>query len=225
MKSLSFKIIIVVVIATTASIEAFSQINKESVLSIGIKQGVNLTQIGFDPIVDQDIYLRNTGGLVIKYLSEKHAGIQAEFNYSLRGWKELPETNNTYKRSLTYFEMPILTHFMLARGNTKAIINVGPNLSYHLGDKETYEITDTTNLPLYYYRKLDKDFELGLIAGIGIMQITPVGDFQLEFRFHYGLQNIFSADITTNLAKSQNILVGASLTYFFYKKDFGTSKN
>lgn len=225
MKSLLFKVFLIAVVLVTGSSKVFGQLNKQSVLSIGIKQGVNLSQIGFDPVVDQDIYLKNTGGIVIKYLSEKRAGIQAEFNYSLRGWKELPENNNKYRRNLTYFEMPVLTHFMFARGNTKAIINVGPNLSYHLGDEEIYEITDTTNLPLYYYRKLDKDFELGLVGGLGIMQITPIGDFQLEFRFHYGLQNIFSTDITTNLAKSQNILIGASLTYFFIKKDFRASKN
>lgn len=182
-----------------------------------------MSKIYFDPAMEQDIYLKYTGGVVFKFLSEKHAGIQAEFNYSQRGWKEKPENGNKYERSLTYFEMPILTHLYWGSENFKVFLNLGPNLSYHTEDKEKYTIVDP-NIPKYYYRPLDNDFELGLMGGIGLTQLTSsVGDFQFELRFLYGLHGLFSSN-ETSLSKSQNVIYSATLSYFIFRKDFKKTK-
>ncbi|NJK97308.1 MAG: outer membrane beta-barrel protein [Bacteroidales bacterium] len=114
----------------------FAQQNTESVLSIGTKHGVNFSQITFEPPVDQSYKLGYTGGLVIKYQSDKHAGVQAEFNFSQRGWSESLDSGKAYSRTLNYFEIPVLSHFVFGRKNSKIIINLGPNLSFYTSQKE-----------------------------------------------------------------------------------------
>lgn len=224
MKTYFFKIFLLAVILLSHAAAIFSQGSNLSELSIGTKHGINFSKISFEPPVDQKFMLGYSGGMVVKYVSETHAGIQTEINYSQRGWTEEFDTTNTYKRRLNYFEMPILTHFVFGKKSTKAILNVGPNLSYFSSDKETFKLISAGDTLPYYQRKLDKKFELGLVGGIGLQKITPIGDFQLEFRFHYGLQNIFSANKETNLDKSQNLVYGVTLTYFFFKKDFKAVK-
>ncbi|HEX3006925.1 MAG TPA: porin family protein [Bacteroidales bacterium] len=225
MKTYFRTIFLIAVILVNCLLSIFSQGSNQSVLSIGTKQGVTFSKIIFEPPVKQKVTPGYTGGLVIKYVSETHAGIQAEINYSQRGWTEKFDTTNSYKRRLNYFEMPILTHFVFGKTSTKVIINVGPNLSYLSSDKETFKLISAGDTLPYYQRKLDKEFELGLVGGIGLQKITSIGDFQLEFRFHYGLQNIFSTNKETNLDKSQNQLYAVTLSYFFFKKDFKAGKN
>ncbi len=201
-----------------------AQGSNQSKLSIGTRHGINFSKIIFEPPVSQDINLGYNGGLVIKYMSETHAGIQAEFNYSERGWTEKFDTTMSYKRKLNYFEVPILSHFTIGKNSTKVIINAGPNLSYFLSDKETFKLLQAGDTLSYYQRPIDRKFELGLVGGIGMIQETGIGDFQLEVRFHYGLQNIFFANNVSNVDKSQNQLYSVSLSYFFFKKDFRANK-
>jgi hypothetical protein len=200
------------------------QASTESVLSIGTRHGINFSNIIFEPPVSQDINMGYNGGLVIKYTSETYAGIQAEFNYSVRGWTEKFDTPMSYRRKLNYFEVPILSQFIIGKKKTRAIINLGPNLSYLLSDKETFKLLQAGDTLSYYQRPIDRKFELGLVGGLGVIQETGIGDFQLEVRFHYGLQNIFFTNKTSNLDKSQNQLYSVSLSYFFFKKDFWAHK-
>jgi len=192
----------------------------KSLLSFGIKQGVNLSKLNFDPKLEQNITTGYTGGLVIKYVSESFAGIQAEVNYSQRGWSEKLDSGNLYSRKLNYTEVPVLTHFIIGGDKTHAFLNVGPALSFYSSGKETMNLKNAGDTMLYYGRKLDSTFELGLCGGLGLMQATPIGDFQLEFRVLYGLHSLFKTDTSTNLAKSQNLVMGIILSYLFWKKDF-----
>jgi len=201
-----------------------AQRSTESILSIGTRQGVNFSQILFFPPLKQNLTMGYTGGLVVKYVSENYAGIQAEFNYSQRGWTEKLDSTRSYQRILNYYEIPIMSHFIIGKKSTRAFINIGPNLSFYHSGKEEFKLLRAGDTLSYYMRKLDRNFELGLVGGVGVTQITPIGDFQLEFRFHYGLQNIFSANIETGLNRAQNQLYGVTLTYFFIKKDFWAGK-
>lgn len=201
-----------------------AQGSNQSILSIGTRHGVNLSQIIFEPPVKQNVYTGYNGGLVIKYVSETHAGIQAEFSYSERGWSENLDSTRNYTRRLTYLESPIMSHFIIGKKKSKVIINVGPNLSYFQGDKENFSLLETGDTLSYYQRPIDRKFELGLVGGIGFLQETGIGDFQLEGRFHYGLQNIFFVNNQSIIDKSQNQFYSISLTYFFFKKDFRAKK-
>jgi hypothetical protein len=220
----TFRIFLVFFTLITVIENLSAQGSNQSKLSIGMRHGINFSKIIFEPPVSQDLNMGYNGGLVIKYMSETHAGIQAEFNYSERGWTEKFDTTMSYKRKLNYFEVPILSHFTIGKNRTKVIINAGPNLSYFLSDKEDFKLLQAGDTLSYYMRPIDRKFELGLVGGIGMVQETGIGDFQLEFRFHYGLQNIFFANKVSNLDKSQNQLYSVSLSYFFLKKDFRANK-
>lgn len=219
MKKLAFLLSIILFTATVSA-----QKHTQSILSFGIMQGITLSKINFEPIVDQTLYPGYTGGIAIKYLSENHSGIQGEFNYSQRGWDEKLDSGKVYKRRLNYLEVPVLTQFTIGSAKTKALINVGPNLSFFQSEKEEMSALESYDIKKYYQRKLDKHFELGLNAGLGILQETPIGEFQLEARFHFGLQNIFVTDVNTDMAQSQNVFYGITLTYFPIKKDFWANK-
>jgi hypothetical protein len=211
-------------IFVSGQLYVYAQPGDRSLLSIGTKHGINISQIIFEPPVKQNVTLGYTGGLVVKYISEKHMGLQAEINYSQRGWTENLDSSRSYSRSLDYFELPILTHVVLGSKKTRVFLNLGPNLSYHTSDKESFSLLRTGDTLSYYQRKLDRDFEFGLVGGAGIYQTTGFGDFQLEFRFHYGFQNIFFSENITNLSKSQNQLYSITLAYFFFRKDFKAKK-
>jgi hypothetical protein len=215
-----FSKILFILTLLVGSFTVYCQPSDRSIITFGFKSGVNMSKSFFEPSVSQDIYLRYTGGVVFKFLSEKHAGIQAEVNYSQRGWKEKLKNGNKYERALSYFEMPVLTHLYWGSDNFKVFLNLGPNLSYLYEEKEDYSIVDETAIPKYYYRPVDNDFELALVGGIGLTKLTSsVGDFQLEFRFHYGLHGLFSSN-EVSYSKSQNVIYSATLSYFVFRKDF-----
>ncbi len=224
MKSHFFKILLFTGLLLVNFYTAFAQPDTQSIFMIGVKQGVNLSKINFVPTVDQTTTIGYTGGLAFKYISEKHVGIQMELNFSKRGWTENLDSGKSYKRELNYFEIPVLTHFIFGQKKTRAFLNVGPSFSFHLNNKESFHLPSVGDTLLYYGRKLDKNFELGLVGGVGITQSTSLGDFQLEFRFLYGLQNIFAVDSKTDLGKSQNQLYGITLSYYFFKKDYKANK-
>jgi hypothetical protein len=198
----------------------FSQPDTISEISVGIRQGINFSKVNFDPVVSQKTMQGYTGGLVIKYMSQLHAGIQAEVNYSQRGWIEQLTAGKSYQRRINYIEVPILTHFEFGKKNSRAFLNVGPNLSFHNSNHETFSLTEADTIQKYYHRNLDNTFEFGLCAGLGFLQKTTFGDFQIEARIHYGLQNLFSSNIETNLLSSQNQLVAVTLTYMPFRKNF-----
>jgi hypothetical protein len=220
----TFRIFFLIFLFFAAIQNSSAQGSNQSILSIGTRHGINFSKIIFEPPVNQDLNMGYNGGLVIKYVSETHAGIQAEFNYSERGWTEKFDTTMSYKRKLNYFEVPVLSHFLIGKNKTRVIINVGPNFSYFMSDKETFKLLQAGDTLSYYQRPIDRKFELGLVGGLGVLQETPIGDFQLEARFHYGLQNIFFANKVSNLDKSQNQFYSVSLSYFFFKKDFRAHK-
>lgn len=213
------------VLFVSGQMYVYAQPGDRSLLSIGTKHGINISQIIFDPPVKQNITMGYTGGIVVKYISEKHMGLQAEVNYSQRGWTENLDSARTYSRRLNYIETPVLTHFIFGTKKTRAFLNLGPNLSYYSSDTESFNLFSKGDTLSYYQRKPDRKFEFGLVGGVGIYRNTGFGDFQLEFRFHYGFQNIFVSDNITNLAKSQNQLYSITLAYFFFNKDFMAKKN
>lgn len=114
-------------------------------LAIGINGGVNLSSVSFEPSIKEKTFLTPSFGVTIRYISERYlkmfCGIQAEINYSQRGWKENIDdgTGDTYQRSMNYVEVPLMAH--LAFGKDKGygarfVLNLGPQIGYLLGESE-----------------------------------------------------------------------------------------
>ena len=89
--------------------------------SIGISGGVNLGNVDFSPRIKQGYLIGPQAGFTARYISEKYfsmiCGIQAEVNYSQRGWKEVIEDNSgdSYQRAMNYVEIPFMAHLAFGK--------------------------------------------------------------------------------------------------------------
>ena len=116
-----------------------------------------------------------------------------------------------YKHSINYFQIPVLAH--LAWGKEKQglnfFFNAGPVIGFYLNDEEDTNFTpETANFEGRGYNEADHEllkkmyiekhnkpsntFDFGIAAGLGLeLHIKPIGRFQIEGRFYYGLGNIY----------------------------------
>jgi len=145
-----------------------------------------------------------------------------------------PEENEKFKHSIDYFQIPILAH--LAWGKEKQglnfFFNAGPVLGFCFKDKcETNFTPETANFERRGYQdeqevdKLTKQliekknsphsFDFGIAAGLGLeLHIKPIGRFQIEGRYYYGLGNLYGdskLDCFSRSAHQTIILRGAYL--------------
>jgi hypothetical protein len=178
---------------------------------LGISGGMGYSQLFSSPFIGISPLQGYVGGLVFKHISEPHSGIQLEFNYIQKGWNEKLIAPNVYSRKFTYLEFAPLSHFEFGKRSTNLLLHIGPTFSYLLNDTITKSLTDTYSEKEYYHSKLESKIELGLCAGIGIVQSTGIGDFQLEFRFNQGINNVFSSSDV--FSYSTNQVLTAKLSY------------
>ena len=191
--------------------------------AFGVNAGLTFSKVSFYPSIPQDMLRQGFGGITVRYISEKHFGIQAELNYSLRGWKEKTDTVirlNQYSRSLSYLELPVMTHLYFNMGKrARLVFNAGPQLGYNIGEKilEKKIVSDPedTSEYDYYDTKIQKPFDYGIIGGMGLELRTGIGCFILDGRYYFGLSDIFNNKRSDRFQSSSNQVIGAKLTYLF----------
>ncbi|MHB9056457.1 MAG: porin family protein [Paludibacteraceae bacterium] len=177
---------------------------------IGPSFGTNASMILFNPNIQQIPLLGYNGGISFRYITEKHVGLQLEFNYSQRGWEE---QDGSYARRLNYIEMPFLTHLYL--GDThRFIFNIGPKVSYLLSESvlvnHTSNSTEEQHIKPVYF-----PFDYGITAGLGYnLHTRHAGVFQLELRANYGLSDIFANTKSDYFSTSNNINAALNLGWF-----------
>ncbi|GHT50931.1 hypothetical protein AGMMS49982_07200 [Bacteroidia bacterium] len=191
--------------------------------SFGVNGGVTFTEMRFNPTVPQTYLQQYEGGITFRYISEPMFGLQAELNYSMRGWKEKVDTAayffNNYSRSLAYIEFPLLTHvYFETSKNTRIIIHAGPQLSYFLSEKVLENIQDPNSRGdyAYYDLKVENKLDYGIAGGAGFELRTSIGKFVLEGRYFFGLSDTFGNVRTEGdyFESSGNQVIGVKMTYF-----------
>jgi hypothetical protein len=197
--------------------------------SYGINGGVTFSRVGFNSYmsVPQDLLRQFSGGITVRYISERNFGIQGELNYSLRGWKERVDTDemdtihvNRYARSIAYLELPVLTHIYFNLGKSvRLIFNLGPQISYYISEKEDNknQIIKTPD-PDYYTYNVQHSFDYGLKGAMGLEFRTKAGSFILDGRYYFGLSDIFNNSKADLFQASHNQVLGVNLTYLFHLK-------
>ncbi len=199
-------------------------------LAYGVNAGATLSRVGFSPSIPQKLIIQPQGGIVVRYISEKNFGLQAELNYSMRGWKEWWEPTdgasetefNQYSRSVSYLELPLLTHIYFDLGKrVRIIFNLGPQLGYYLNEKTLDGYFPSQEVPTelqgYYSQKIQNRFDYGIAGGGGFELRTGIGSFILEGRYYYGLSDIFYNKKSDFFLASHNQVTGIKLTYLFRK--------
>lgn len=198
-------------------------------LAIGINGGVNLSSVSFEPSIKEKTFLTPSFGVTIRYVSERYlkmfCGIQAEINYSQRGWKENIDdgTGDTYQRSMNYVEVPLMAH--LAFGKDKGygarfVLNLGPQIGYLLGESEkkseAWHPNERPSGVIWQYGKMaESKFDYGIVGGVGIEARTGIGNFLLEARYYFGLSDFYHSTKKDPFSRSAHSYIAGRLTYLF----------
>lgn len=204
-------------------------------LAVGGSAGWLLTRVDFTPRIKQDYKQSPTFGLTARYVSEKYfssiCAVQMELNYAGMGWKERIEDGslNEYSHSLRYVQMPLLMQMGWGRERRgmKFLFEAGPQLGYCLGTSETRggEAWDPSNRPNHvthqYDHDIDRKFDYGITAGLGVEISTAAGHFLLEGRYYYGLSDTYDSSKKGYFSRSANSAIVVKLNYLF---DLHTTK-
>ncbi len=184
-------------------------------LYIGTNQGVALwDRVGFSPDVQQDFVVRYHGGITVRYIVQKYFGIQAELNYSQRGWRETAANGEKFDHRLDYLELPLVSHIFFGTKVFKFYINLGPKIRYMIFDKATAPFS--VNPGVQQTMQIQNRFDYSVFGGIGFeFRTKKAGSFFLEARYDYGLGNIFNTSKSDPFSRSNNQAITISVGYLF----------
>lgn len=199
-------------------------------LAVGFNGGYNLSSVDFSPTIKQGLHPGYTGGLTLRYTSEKYFSLicaaQLELNFAQRGWNETIDdgTNNTYSRTTNYIEIPFFAH--LGWGEEERglqfFVNAGPQIGLFLNDSEHYGFTqedpwDTNWRPNgiieQYGKAVENRLEYGIAGGLGMELKTGVGNFIIEGRYFFGLSDMYGNSKADPFGRSANTTITTKVTY------------
>ena len=122
-------------------------------MSIGVNGGYVLSNVGFNPKVNQTYHGGFTGGVSFRYVCEKYfstiCALQAEVNFAQIGWKEeILDANDApvinpvtgvaeqYSRTMNYVQIPIFAHLGWGREDKgfQFFFQAGPQLGFCLSE-------------------------------------------------------------------------------------------
>lgn len=220
-KIVSTIFVLLFVICAKAQVE-----EPRSRLEIGVGGGMNINSMEFQPSIRQKFLNGWGGGLNIRYTSERYFSMicatQIEVNFAQRGWKEDFDdgTKNFYSRVLDYVEVPLFAHLSWGKEERgfQFFLNLGPQFSFMLGDKENY-VGDwglgnrPTSLRPIYGKEIENNFDYGICGGLGLEWKTRAGNFFIEGRYYYALGDIFGNSKSDDFGRSANKTIYARLGY------------
>lgn len=219
-------------------------------LAIGFNGGYMMSNVGFMPEVPQDMHTGLTGGLTLRYTSEKYfksiCAIVAEVNFAQVGWKERiltpddepvlnPSTGiaEAYERNMTYLQVPVFARMGWGRERKgiQVFAQAGPQVGLFLSEntKANFPIKKpnlaerTSAIVAQDTMSVERKIDYGISAGAGIeFSINNVGHFMLEGRYYYGLGDIFGNSKRDYFGRSNLTNIVIKMTYLF---DIHKSKN
>ncbi|MDE5881295.1 MAG: PorT family protein [Muribaculaceae bacterium] len=203
-----------------------AQTHYSSNVAIGVKGGMDFSEVFFNPNVRQKLALGITGGVMFRYIEEDHFGLIAELNFAQRGWSENFEgAPYHYTRTTNYVELPLLAHIFFGRRG-RFFFNAGPQVGLFLGDNvnANFDPKEMATLPDFPYKnrmneqmllKVTQKMDYGISAGLGgEFNLNKRNSLSLEARFYFGLGNIFSAKRTDTYSASNQWSIMATIGYW-----------
>ena len=220
-----------ILITALTAMTATAQVHYEGTIAVGGKGGVSLSRVNFNPTVKQTLLPGITAGAMFRYVEENHFGLIAEINLTQRGWKEaFDDVDYNYSHSLTYVELPVMTHIFFGNRRVKGFFNLGPQLNAMLGDgvHSNFPYQDATSMDYFnqhsrHTEQLTMDvhnrLDYGICAGAGMeLNLNPKHSLLLEGRFYYGLTDVFPNHKTDIFSSSNSMTITATLGYMFRLK-------
>lgn len=199
---------------------------------VGAHAGMAMSQQSFTPSIKQKFHQGITMGVSAMWAEERHVGLQVELNLTQRGWTEdFTETPQfSYSHTLTYIDLPILTHIFFGGRKVKGFFNLGPQLGYMIGNSvdanfDTGKIDTLEGFPVnnrttrQMTMDIENRFDYGICAGTGIQfTLRRRHNIYLEGRYYYGLVNIFGASKKDYFSASRGNAITVTLGYTFRLK-------
>ena len=194
-------------IATATAHEAVAaNLFSRNNLSVGVKGGISLSRMNFQPSVSQRLITGMVMGASVRYIEENHFGLIGEINLEQRGWNEdfKPLEGYSFKRQFTYVQVPLLTHIYFGSDRARFFVNAGPEIGFMIGDKTSSnfdyenaaaieEITSSYRKIEQYILPVERKFDYGISASLGMeVSVAPKHAINVEGRFYYGLNDVFS---------------------------------
>ena len=175
-------IFIVVVCVCVPSI-----VSAQSSPRMGIKGGLNLSNLYVDDVSDEDARIGFNLGLYGQVFSSDAFAIQPELLFSTKGTHlEFDGLDETVKFNLNYLDLPVLAVFKLGES---AEIHAGGYASYLLNANLSYD-GDLGSGNEDLDRDNFKSYDYGLVGGFGL----NFGAVQVGARYNYGLVKIADSD-------------------------------
>lgn len=218
---------VAIVAIAVLPLQIVAQTHYKPHISIGGHAGMTMSRMSFSPSVPQTWNDGMVIGVSASYSEEKIFGLIGELNMAQRGWKESFEDNPglEYKRTLTYLELPLLTHIYFGPKRVKFFFNAGPQFSVMLSDKITanFDYNDPASAGIEATRRVNQmsneiknKFDYGIVAGLGLeFWMRPRHSLKLEGRFYYGLGNIYPSSKSDEFSASRNMALEITLGYNF----------
>lgn len=203
-------------------------------IAIGFSGGLTMNKIGFDPTIKQSWHMGPTFGVTARFISEKYfksiCALQLEVNYSSLGWREnilnaqsqpLPDS---YQRDQHYIQIPILARMGWGReyNGFMGYVVAGPQVGFCIGEN-TAQSDFTLNgeghpdrpndMYAQYGMPIERKFDYGITAGLGVEWSTPIGHFLIEGRYYYGLSDLYGNSKKDVFSRSNNGAIVTKLTY------------
>ncbi len=192
---------------------------------IGVQGGVNVAsmQAQYRPeFVVRSIKSIETFqvGLVGRYVSKDRMGLQIEFNMSNKGWRDINDTSDVqYKRVMRYYEVPLLTQFVVGKKKFRIVLEGGAYVAY--ATSSTEEFKDLTSGQIQQTRdfqfrdELDNRWDYGLMARAGFQYNLAFGTIEAKAFYSYGYGNLFM-DKSRALEITQNRVYGVHVAYLYF---------
>jgi len=181
------KILLAVAFGVLISLKAFTQESGWNALKLGVKGGVNFSNLYVDDVDDENMKAGLNLGLFAKIPVTKRLSFQPEVLYSSKGSKITYNNllgSGTYRFNLNYVEVPLL-----------AVVNVAGPLNLQAGGYVAY--LSSANVKsvddegtIQNVTELNEDnfnrFDGGLVGGLSL----DVKGFTLGARYNYGLNEV-----------------------------------
>ncbi|MCH5345671.1 MAG: PorT family protein [Muribaculaceae bacterium] len=219
---------ILVIAIVAGAVTATAQRTYDPNFALGVKGGATFGLMSFSPSPKQTFLPGITFGVTARYMEENHFGLIAEVNLTQRGWRENFEgAPFSYSRSLTYIQIPLLTHIYFGSRHVKGFFNLGPEVGYMIGSKinADFDYNSISTIPGFpsanrvteqMAMKVANHFDYGIAAGVGIELVAGSrNSFYLEGRYYYGLGNIFPAAKKDYFSASRAMAIEATIGYSF----------
>lgn len=195
-------------------------------LSVGFNAGMVNNNVSFQPTIKQKGLTGITGGLTLRYISEKYfkmiCGAQLELNYAQLGWNEKIEdaTADTYSRRMNYIQIPFMAHLGFGKESRglQVFFNLGPQIGFLLNEKEKMSANFSTasrTISEQYGKMADKKFDYGITGGMGFELKTGAGNFLIEGRYYYGLADFYNTTKKDYFSRAAQTTISARVTYLF----------